>query len=217
MSSGELEPPRAFAPGLREAAPRTSGAGRLAAAHRGRAAQARLGCYRHPCGSAADTSHSPRALGRRAFVENCRRLYIITGPRLAAQGPSSEEYQGGLGRGRGGGPCWSTSPRDWTCSRASVRRHRRAQGGSPMRRSIRPKRARVGLQTLPNRSEKPPGRPTPAPAGSSGPRGGPARSARPRRPRPSRPGRVRPGSESRRPSGRCGHAEPGITARSGYS
>jgi hypothetical protein len=44
-----------------------------------------------------------------------------------------------------------------------------------MLRSIRPKRARVVLQTLPNRSEKPPGRPTPAPASASGPCGGPAR------------------------------------------
>jgi hypothetical protein len=99
--------------------------------------------------------------------------------------------------------------------RASVRRHRRALGGSPMLRSIRPKRARVGLQTLPNCSEKPPGHPTLAPAGSSGPRGGPARSARPRRPRPFRPARVRPGSDSRRPSGRCGNAGPGITGHLG--
>jgi hypothetical protein len=37
-----------------------------------------------------------------------------------------------------------------------------------MLRSIRPKRGRVGLPTLPNRSEKPPGRPTPAPPESSG-------------------------------------------------
>src|SRR5262249_58363007 len=45
----------------------------------------------------------------------------------------------------------------------SVRRHRRAQGGSSMLRSIRPTRARVGLQTLPNRSEKPPRPPPPPP------------------------------------------------------
>jgi hypothetical protein len=96
------------------------------------------------------------------------------------------------------------------------RSDRRAQGDRPTLRSIRPKRARVGLQTLPNRSEKPPGRPTLAPAGSSGPRGGPASSARPRRPRPCRSARGRPASDSRRPSARCGNAGPGITERIGY-